>query len=133
MAMLHKKPLGDVLRSVPPHTYLVMVGDGWMAPRELFSPYGAIEFGMADEVPGIERIGQIAAAFAKRAWLNPIPENYWGEPTIAAIGGWMPMFTMTVEGMVQAVSALMGQGDRRSRPERPRSPWAQAASWIDGP
>lgn len=125
LAMLQKKPLADVLRSVPPHTYLVMVGDGWMAPRELFSPYGAIEYGMADAVPGIERVEQIAAAFEKRVWLNPIAENYWGEATITALGEVVPMFPLTVEGMVQAVGALMGRGDRRQRIEK-RSPWPSA-------
>ena len=125
LAMLQKKPLPDVLRSVPPHTYLVMVGDGWMAPRELFSPYGAIEYGMADAVPGIERVEQIAAAFEKRVWLNPIPENYWGEATITALAELVPMFPLTVEGMVQAVGALMGRGDRRQKIEK-RSPWPSA-------
>ena len=125
LAMLQKKPLADVLRSVPPHTYLVMVGDGWMAPRELFSPYGAIEYGMADAVPGIERVEQIAAAFEKRVWLNPIPENYWGEATITALADIVPMFPLTVEGMVQAVGALMGRGDRRQKIEK-RSPWPSA-------
>jgi hypothetical protein len=125
MAMFQKKALEDVLRSVPPHTYLVMVGDGWMGPRELFSAYGAIEYGMADGVPGIERIEQIAAAFEKRVWLNPSPENYWGEATITAIAEQVPMFPLTVEGMVQAVGALMGRGDRRQKQER-RSPWPEA-------
>lgn len=125
MSMLHKKPLGDVLRSIPPHTHLVVVGDGWMAPRELFRPYGAIEYGMADAVPGIERLEAIAAAFEKRAWLNPVAENFWGEMTIAACAALFPMFPMTVEGMVQAVSALMGKGDRRPRPQ-PKPLWPSA-------
>ncbi len=132
MAMLHKKPLPDVLRSVPPHTYLVMVGDGWMAPREMFSPYGAIEYGMADEVPGIDRIAEIAAAFDRRAWLNPIPDNYWGESTIAALASLVPMFPMTVQGMIDAVATLMGQGDRRPRPVR-KPLWPSGDDPFDGP
>jgi len=125
ITMLERKPIGDVLRSVPPNTSLVAVGDAWMAPRELVSPYGAIEYGMADEVPGIERIEQIAAAFPQRVWLNPIPANYWGEPTIAAIAALVPMFPLTVEGMVGAVAHLMGKGDRRAAPAPTarRNPW----------
>lgn len=122
MHMLHKKPIGDVLRSVPPHTHLVVVGDGWMAPRELFRPYGAIEYGLADAVPGIERLEQLAAAFERRVWLNPVAENFWGEMTIAACAELFPMFQMTVEGMVQAVAALMGKGDKRAKPQV-RSLW----------
>ena len=133
MAMFEKKPIADVLRSVPPNTYLVAVGDAWMAPRELLSPYGAIEYGMADEVPGLTRIEQIAAAFPQRAWLNPIPENYWGETTIAAVAAAVPMFPLTVDGMVRAVSALMGKADKRAQPPAPvrRNPWAAATTGFD--
>ena len=131
MAMLNKKPIADALRSVPPHTFLVAVGDAWMAPRELFSSYGAIEYGMVDEIPGLQRVEQIAAAFEKRVWLNPIPENYWGEATITAIANAIPMFPLTVDGMVRAVSALMGRGEKRAPPPVVRrNPWAAAsAAW----
>lgn len=132
MAMLKKKPLADLLRSVPPHTNLVVVGDGWMAPRELMSPYGSIEYGMLDDVSGIERLQQLAAAFERRAWLNPIPANYWGESTISAIGNLFPMFPMTVDGMIAAVAALMGRGERRQRPA-PRPLWPSTPSTGTGP
>ncbi len=122
MAMLKRKPIEEIVRGVPPNTHLFVVGDGWMAPRELFSPYGAIEFGMVDDVPGLQRLEQLAAAFQRRAWLNPIPENYWGEMTITAIGKLFPMFPMTVEGMIAAVAALMGRGERRQKPS-PRPLW----------
>jgi uncharacterized protein with von Willebrand factor type A (vWA) domain len=116
LSMLQRKPLAEVLRSVPPHTSLVMVGDGWMAPRELFQSYGAIEYGMLDEVPGLERLGELAAAFERRVWLNPVPQVYWREMTIAAIGELFPMFEMTVDGMIAAVARLMGKPERRARP-----------------
>lgn len=122
IAMLKRKPIEDLTRSVPPHTHLVMVGDGWMAPRELFSPYGSIEYGTSDPVPGIERLGQLAAAYPKRVWLNPIPDNYWGEATITAIGKLFDSFPMTVEGMIAAVAALLGKGDKRAKRE-PKPLW----------
>ncbi len=122
MALLKKKPLAELTRSVPPNTNLVMVGDAWMAPRELFSPYGSIEYGTTDEVPGIDRLRDLAAAFPKRVWLNPIPENYWGESTIRAVADIIPMFPMTVEGMVAAVQVLLGRGDVRAK-RAPKRPW----------
>lgn len=125
MALLKKKPLQELTKSVPPNTHLVMVGDAWMAPRELFSPYGSIEYGTSDEVPGIDRMRELAAAFPKRVWLNPIPENYWGESTIRGIAEIIPMFPMTVEGMVAAVQALLGKGDRRAK-RTPKKPWPSA-------
>ncbi|MSP92145.1 MAG: VWA domain-containing protein [Myxococcales bacterium] len=116
MAMLERKPLEKWTKSVPPATHLVVVGDAWMAPRELFAGFGAIEYGMLDPTPGIDRLQELAAAYRSRAWLNPIPDNYWGEPTIAAVGNLFPMFPLTVEGMTAAVSTLLGKGDKRQRP-----------------
>lgn len=122
IAMMQKKPIEEITRSVPPNTFLVMVGDAWMAPRELFSPHGSIEWGTQDPVPGLERLRELAHAFAKRVWLNPTPENYWGEMTVAAVAQLIPMYQMTVEGMIAAVSALLGKGDRLSKRE-PAALW----------
>jgi uncharacterized protein with von Willebrand factor type A (vWA) domain len=121
IAMLKRKPTEDLTRSVPPATHLVVVGDAWMAPRELFADYGAIEYGMPDPVPGIERVRQLAAAYPRRVWLNPIPDNYWAEPTIAAIAQLVPMFPLAVDGMTAAVEELLGCGTKAERPV-PRSP-----------
>ena len=125
MALMKKKPLAELTRSVPPNTHLVMVGDAWMAPRELFSPYGSIEYGTSDEVPGIDRLRELAAGFPKRVWLNPIPENYWAESTIRAVADVVPMFPMTVEGMVAAVQNLLGKGDKVAK-RPPKRPWPTA-------
>jgi hypothetical protein len=47
--------------------------------------------------------------------------------TIAAIGKLFPMFPMTVEGMIAAVAALMGRGERRPKP-LPRPLWPDGRS-----
>lgn len=116
IAMRKTKPLAELCRSVPPLTHLVAVGDAWMAPREMFSPYGSLEYATSDEVPGIERLQQLAGAYERRVWLNPVPENYWGEMTMAATAKLFAMFPMTIEGMIAAVAALLGKADRRPRP-----------------
>ncbi len=130
LSMFKRKSLSEITRGVPPNTHLVAVGDGWMAPRELFAPYGSIEYGMQDGTPGLDRLQQLAAAYPRRVWLNPIPDNYWREMTIAAIGQLFPMMPMTVDGIVSAVAALMGKGDRRAKTP-PRPLWPNRQTWLD--
>lgn len=111
--------LDKVTRSVPPNTHLFMVGDAWMGPYEMFSPHGSIEMATSDPVPGIERLEQLQRAYTKRVWLNPIPANYWHADTILAAGQLFPMFPMTIDGIVAAVSLLLGRGDKRRAPVEP--------------
>lgn len=124
VARFEHKDLEDVLRKVPPHTHLVVVGDAWMAPYELFSPGGSIEVVTSDHVPGIERLQQLANAFDRHVWLNPIGDRYWQADTIAAVGEVFPMFPMTVDGIVEAVSVLLGSA-------KGRSAWRRAPLWQD--
>jgi len=113
IARFEEAELDKVTRSVPPNTHLFVVGDAWMGPYELFSPHGSIEMATSDPVPGIERLEQLSRAYDKRVWLNPIPPNYWHADTIAAAAELFPMFPMTIEGIVAAVSWLLGRGDKR--------------------
>lgn len=106
-------------RGVPPNTHLFVVGDAWMGPYELFASHGSIEMATSDEVPGIDRLAQLASAYPKRVWLNPIPDNYWHAETIAAVGELFPMFPMTVEGIVAAVASLLGKGKSRRFQAKP--------------
>ena len=126
VARFDYKPIEDVLRSVPPHTHLVVVGDAWMAPYELFSPGGSIEIVTSDHTPGIERLEQLANAFDRHVWLNPIGDRYWQADTIAAVGELFPMFPMTVDGIVEAVSVLLGTAKRKEGRRR-ASLWHDAA------
>ena len=119
------RAIEDVCRGVPPNTHLFMVGDAWMGPYELLAPQGSLEIATTDPVPGIDRLAQLAAAYPKRVWLNPIPENWWQSDTISAVGEIFPMFPMTIDGIVEAVAALLGKGDKRAG-QVPRSVWANA-------
>ncbi len=111
------KDVDDICRSVPPNTHLFMVGDAWMGPYELLAPYGSLEMVTSDKTPGIDRLLQLAKAFPKSVWINPIPENYWHAETIAQTREVMDMVPMTVEGIVEAVSALLGRGPKRDHRE----------------
>ena len=125
MAQFKSKPIEDLCRGVPPNTHLFMVGDAWMGPYELFAPHGSLEMATTDPVPGIDRLAQLAAAYPKRVWLNPIPDNWWNADTIGAVGQVFPMFPMTLDGIVEAVATLLGKGDKRAG-RVPRSVWADA-------
>jgi uncharacterized protein len=126
VARFEFKTLEDVIRHIPPHTHLFMVGDGWMAPYELLAPNGSIEVITSDPVPGIERLRQLAKAYERSVWLNPIGERYWQSDTIAAVGTVMPMFPMTIDGIVDAVSVLLGTNKQRQRTPPPL--WRTSAS-----
>ena len=125
MAQFKTRAIEEVCRGVPPNTHLFMVGDAWMGPYELLAPQGSLEIATTDPVPGIDRLAQLAAAYPKRVWLNPIPENWWQSDTISAVGELFPMFPMTIDGIVAAVAALLGKGDKRAG-QVPRSVWADA-------
>lgn len=124
IAMFEDRPIEEVCKGVPPNTHLFMVGDAWMGPYEMYAPYGSLEMATQNEVPGIERLEQLATAYTQRVWLNPIPDNYWHAETIAAVAQVFPMFPMTLDGIVQAVSTLLGRGRKRSGQE-PRPMWAR--------
>lgn len=117
IARFESKDLGELCRSVPPNTHLFFVGDAWMGPYELLAPYGSLEMATSDKVPGIDRLAELAAAYPKRVWLNPIPENYWHAETIAQVREVVDMYPMTVAGIVEAVSALLGRGVKQERRE----------------
>ncbi len=123
IAQLETRPIEEVCRGVPPNTHLFMVGDAWMGPYELHAPQGSLEMATTDPVPGIDRLAQLAAAYPKRVWLNPIPDNWWKADTIRTVGEIFPMFPMTLDGIVSAVSVLLGKGDKRAG-QVPRSIWS---------
>ncbi len=92
------------------HDYkVILVGDAHMAPSELFQVGGAIDYYYYNETPGIEWLKRIADHFRHSVWLNPISKTFWQHPTIAAISNIFPMFEMTVDGLEEAVKALMAR------------------------
>ncbi len=109
MERFETKAVDELCRGVPPNTHLIFVGDAWMGPYELLAPYGSLEMATSDKVPGIERLVQLRAAFERAVWVNPIPENYWHADTIAHVADLFHMVPLTVEGIVEAVSGLLGR------------------------
>ena len=57
---------------------------------------------------GAEWLKRIADHFRHTVWLNPINvRRLWVHPTIKAVGQIFPMYEMTLDGLEEAVKALM--------------------------
>ena len=83
-----------------------------MAYSELFDKYGCIDYSYSNEQPGIEWLRRIKDNYPYTVWLNPTPKEYWGHPTVDAIGRIFPMFELTLDGLKDAVKALTRKVNR---------------------
>ncbi|HWP85622.1 MAG TPA: hypothetical protein VNN17_10560 [Terriglobia bacterium] len=98
------------------HHRVFIVGDASMAPYELH--------GHGWGKSGYECLRQMAAAFPKIAWLNPIRDGSWyGTQTVEDIRSIIPMFPLTPRGIEKAVHHLNRQAtaasDKLRLPELP--------------
>jgi len=100
-------PTWDVLRTYPPDTRLIFVGDATMSPYEILAPGGSVEY--ANEEAGAEWLARFCHAFPKFAWLNPEPEHLWQyRQSIDIIRRMMGnrMFPVTLDGLERAMRLL---------------------------
>ena len=104
-------PVSEVLARYGPNYKLVLVGDAMMHPSELFAMGGAIDYWSHEVTPGLDWLRRLSHHFERKAWLNPEPKRYWRHETVHAIRGLFPMFPLTLEGLGDAVAALVkGKG-----------------------
>jgi uncharacterized protein len=97
-----------VLEQTDRNYKVILVGDAYMAPSELFSRNGAIDFWYRNERPGIEWLTEFGKRFQKAIWLNPEPERWWiSVPTTKAIMRIFPMFELTLAGLRAGARALI--------------------------
>jgi uncharacterized protein with von Willebrand factor type A (vWA) domain len=97
----------DVLRTYPPDTKLIFVGDATMSPYEILQPGGANEY--TNDEAGAEWLMRFAHHFPSYVWLNPSPERMWPyRQSIAIIKQLMHdrMYPLTLEGLERAMQAL---------------------------
>jgi uncharacterized protein with von Willebrand factor type A (vWA) domain len=99
-------PLADLLASSDRDEKLVLVGDASMHPAELLEAAGSMYFYTRNPTPGLEWMRQLAEHFRSAAWLNPEPEQYWGQTTIQILARLFPMFPLTIDGLGAAVRRL---------------------------
>ncbi len=82
-----------------------------MAPSELLSRGGCLDYYRVNDEPGLSWLRRFAAKSVHTAWLNPIPQEQWeytwGSHTIRLIGREIPMFPLTIDGLDAALHHLM--------------------------
>ncbi len=101
------EPTAGLLKNLEGDYKVILVGDAYMAPSELFSAGGAIDYFYHNDTPGLEWLRRFADHFRYCVWLNPLPQRAWIHPTIRTISQTFPMFPLTLDGVEDAVKALM--------------------------
>jgi len=107
MSSGESEPLAEILKSRTPETFLLLVGDASMAPSELLSPSGAIDWFERSETPGLVWLHRLRTHFARSAWVNPMEPAHWRGYTVELIAKLFPMFPLTVDGLGQCVEHLV--------------------------
>jgi uncharacterized protein len=102
-------PVREVIHGCGKHYKLVLVGDASMAPYELL---GAPGWGEDARVPGVAWLMALREHFERSVWLNPDAIGAYPHPTVDAIHRIFPMFSLTLEGLGQAVAELVRGGKR---------------------
>ena len=100
---------GELFRQLDPRWKVLIVGDGAMHPAELMEPYGSIDPRNEVPTPGIQWLTRILEFFERAVWLNPDRPAAWDSTqTTRAIRRMFPMFHLSVDGLSEAVAALVG-------------------------
>jgi uncharacterized protein len=103
-------PTRKILDQINRNYRVILVGDAYMAPSELMSPNGAIDYWYRNDRPGIEWLIDIRKRFRKVIWLNPEPSSWWPSvPSTRMIRKVFPMYELTLEGMRSGARALIKQ------------------------
>jgi uncharacterized protein with von Willebrand factor type A (vWA) domain len=103
-------PTRKILDQMNRNYKVIIVGDAYMAPSELLSPNGAIDYWYRNDRPGIEWLIDIRKRFRKVIWLNPEPSTWWPSvPSTRMIRKVFPMYELTLEGMRAGTRALIKQ------------------------
>jgi uncharacterized protein with von Willebrand factor type A (vWA) domain len=100
---------GDILRRLDDRWKLAIVGDAAMHPSELMEPNGNIDPRRTAPTPGIQWLHRLVDHFDRAVWVNPEPPREWDYvQTTRAIRRLFPMFHLSVDGITDAVKALIG-------------------------
>ena len=57
---------------------------------------------------------KLAEHFQRHVWLNPEPQSAWWAQTVRTIRKVLPMFTLTLGGLGEAVTHLVRRGAARA-------------------
>jgi uncharacterized protein with von Willebrand factor type A (vWA) domain len=102
-------PTGDILRRLDERWKVLFVGDAAMHPAELMSERGNINPRYTADTRGIDWLLRIREHFERSVWLNPSPTSDWEHTqTTRVIRTLFPMFQLNLDGIQDAVTALIG-------------------------
>ena len=102
-----RTPTWDILHKFGHDYKLIFVGDAQMSPYEIVQPGGSIEH-MNPEA-GSVWMQRMTNVYPAAAWLNPVPEQYWGHSHSTKILRELMtdrMYPLTLEGLERATRAL---------------------------
>ena len=78
----------------------------------LMNPHGNINPRHESDTRGIVWLHRIAAQFERAVWINPDPVRMWSSSqTCRVISRLFPMFHLSVDGIAEAVTALVAMKD----------------------
>lgn len=105
----------ELKKNHPRDTRIIIVGDAYMAPYELFRMTGSMmDFYRTfsgdinhSSPTGIESVQKLRKRFKNIVWLNPEPKKLWEAPTIKAIRSQISMHELTIDGINKACSELI--------------------------
>lgn len=105
----HEVPTGDVLKRLDSRWKVIIVGDAAMHPAELLEPHGNIDPRRVAPTPSLVWLKRIADHFDRTVWLNPERPDEWDMvQTTRVIRRLFPMYHLSVDGLGEAVGALVG-------------------------
>ncbi len=100
-------PLYDVLHTYSSDYKVIFVGDASMAPYEITSPYGSVEYN--NEEAGSVWMQRLTETFEKVIWLNPTPKRFWDYSTSIQLTQDLienKMYELTLKGLEKGISYL---------------------------
>jgi len=107
----------DLLRTYGERWKLLVVGDASMHPSELSSAWGNIDPRNENEPSGLAWLQRLDRHFDRAAWLNPDRPTQWAlSSTCRSISAIFPMFSLSIDGIEEALKSLVGA---RAAPVRP--------------
>tara|TARA_A100001015_G_scaffold307967_1_gene404777 strand:+ start:562 stop:1737 length:1176 start_codon:yes stop_codon:yes gene_type:complete len=97
----------DLLNKYSSDYKVIFVGDASMAPYEISSPGGSVEY--QNEESGMVWMQRVASTYNKVIWINPVEENYWHyTPSISMLRRLVEdrMYPLTLDGLERGMEAL---------------------------
>lgn len=99
--------LYDLLNTYSSDYKIIFVGDASMAPYEITSPFGSVEYN--NEEAGAVWMQRLTNTFNKIIWLNPTPDRFWDYTASIKITRDLledHMYSLTLEGLEKGISFL---------------------------